>query len=183
MVTEMKWLIIYVNVANWQTKQGIHKWVGRVIHWELCKWLKFDHVRKTESVPRKCKLYNSMDSLWYKRIIRLKAESQTYCKLTRRKKMSSKGFCVSVYQNENERKRKERQIFGSCLRAGKTVEYESVDDTNCSWCVWNDLQRPGKSQDEVEIRRRIESIQTTELLRSTIILETCGDLLLLTLQW
>ena len=23
-----------------------HDWVGNVIHWDLCKWLKFDHIDK-----------------------------------------------------------------------------------------------------------------------------------------
>ena len=25
---------------------GKYKWMGKVIHWELCKWLKFDHADK-----------------------------------------------------------------------------------------------------------------------------------------
>ena len=32
---------------------------------------------------------------------------------------------------ENERKRKDRQIFGSCLRAEKAVEHEDRVDSNC----------------------------------------------------
>ena len=37
-------------------KEFKHNWIGKVIHWELCKILKFDHItkwymHKPESVP------------------------------------------------------------------------------------------------------------------------------------
>ena len=33
------------------------------------------------------------------------------------------GFAISAEQRENERKQKDRQIFGSCQRAEKVVEH------------------------------------------------------------
>ena len=46
----------------------------------------------------------------------------------------------------------------------KPVEYEGDGDTNYSWCTWNDPQKLEKRLKEQEIRRRIETIQTTVLL-------------------
>ena len=47
--------------------------------------------------------------------------------------MLSSGICYSSGPcSENERKGKDRQILGSCLRAEKTDKYEMGSDTNCS---------------------------------------------------
>ena len=58
----------------------------------------------------------------------------------------------------------------------KTVEPEGDGDTNCRWCAWDGPQKPGKRLEELEIRGRVEILQTTELLKSVIffkkILET-----------
>ena len=43
-VLETEWLIILVNAAKYAKESKIrHNWVGKVIHWELCKKLKFDN--------------------------------------------------------------------------------------------------------------------------------------------
>ena len=46
------------------------------------------------------------------------------------------------------------------------MESENDSDTNSIWCTWNDSQRLGKRQEVLDIRGRIETIQTTVLLRS-----------------
>ena len=46
----------------------------------------------------------------------------------------------------------------------KTTEHESDDDTNCNWCSCYNHQRIGRG--DLEIRGRVETIQTTALLRS-----------------
>ena len=52
----------------------------------------------------------------------------------------------------------------------KTIEYESDDDTNSNWRSWNSPQRLVKRLEDLEIRGQLETIQTTELVRSTKIL-------------
>ena len=41
--------------------------------------------------------------------------------------------CLSGLQRENQRKRKERQVFKPCQRTKKAVELESDGDTNWSY--------------------------------------------------
>ena len=57
-----------------------HDWVGKVIQWELCKKLKFDHANKgkytTESLSKKKKRRNSSGILEYKRITLSQPEDQ-----------------------------------------------------------------------------------------------------------
>ena len=64
---------------------------------------------------------------------------------------------------------------------------ESDGNTYCSWRDRYNHQKIGKGTEELEIRARVETIQTTALLRSSRILrrvlETLGDLLSLKLQW
>ena len=46
-MTEMKQLIIseYFKLAQ-KGYKIMHDWIGKVIHWELCKRLKFNHANK-----------------------------------------------------------------------------------------------------------------------------------------
>ena len=50
-------------------------------------------------------------------------------------------------------------------RTKKTVEHESDDDTNYFWRAWNDLQSLKKRPEVLRIGRRIQTIQTTALMR------------------
>ena len=52
----------------------------------------------------------------------------------------------------------------------KTVEHESHGYTNCRRCSWYSHQRFGKELEDLEIRGRVETIQTRALLRSARIL-------------
>ena len=98
--------------------------------------------------------------------------------------MSSSGFCCSSEsQNENERKRKDRQDLKSCQAMKRDGDLKSCQamkrdgdlkscqamkhdgDTNCSWCIRDNSKRFGKKTRELEIRGRIETKQTTALLR------------------
>ena len=65
----------------------------------------------------------------------------------------------------------------------KTMDHEGNNNTNC------DRRFKGllKGLEDLEVVSRVETIQTTALLKTARILrrvlETCGDLLLLNLQW
>ena len=46
-----------------------HDWIGKVIHWEMCKKFKFDHTNKWyQHLSYKMTLINSYGTLTYKRI-------------------------------------------------------------------------------------------------------------------
>ena len=46
-----------------------------------------------------------------------------------------------------------RQIFESCNRAEKSLKYEGDNDTNGSWCPWNDSQGPRKKSGRISCQR------------------------------
>ena len=89
-----------------------------------------------------------------------------------------------VKLKESEKNNKYRYI---AWELKKTLEHESDDCTNCNWCSWCSHQRIGTGLEDLEIKWRVETIQTTALLRWARILrrvlETWGDLLFLILQW
>ena len=57
------------------------------------------------------------------------------------------------------------------------------DSDNSYWCAWNNLQTIVKGLEDLETREQVETIQTTELSRSTRILrrvlEPCRDSILI----
>ena len=87
-------------------------------------------------------------------------------------------------QRENQRKRKERQVFRPWQKTKKSMEHKSDGVIGALGKILRCLMR---ELEKLEIRRRVNTIQTTALLRSARILrrvlETWGDLLLLRLQW
>ena len=82
------------------------------------------------------------------------------------------------------RKWKDRHIFGSYQKAEEAAEHKGDDDINCSWYHWD---KPKRSKKETGGQRKIKTIQTLVLLRSSRILrkvlEIWGNLLSLRLQW
>ena len=109
-------------------------------------------------------------------------------RLTRQKKnFSLSGFYrLSGPQSENKRKRKDNYLY--LARELKTMDHEGDDDINHIWYAWNSPKRPWeKTPEKIEIRGRIEIIQSTELLRSARllwrILETGWDLQSFRLLW
>ena len=69
----------------------------------------------------------------------------------------------------------------------KTMEHEGDNYTNCDWCFWYSNKGLLKGLDDLEVGGRVETIQTTALLKTSRILrrvlETWGDLLPLKLLW
>ena len=88
------------------------------------------------------------------------------------------GLChPSWSQSEKQRKWREKQVLEPYRTTGKAVEHEDDGDTTCNWCTWKGGWKSWK----------LKTIQTTTFLRLVRIfrriLETCGDLLSLRLQW
>ena len=46
------------------------------------------------------------------------------------------------------------------------MENEIDGDTNFDWCTWNNPQGLVKGLEDLEIRGQVDTIQTTDLLRS-----------------
>ena len=117
----------------------------KVIWWELCKKLKFDHMHTPESVPEieMCKI------LWdFETQIDLLILPRRPDLMLMNKKMNLL-FCWFCHPSENQRKHKKRKLLWPCQRKKKAVEHERDGDTNCSWCIWNDPQRLRKGSGRV----------------------------------
>ena len=89
-------------------------------------------------------------------------------------------FAVSADHTERIKEREKIDKYLDQTKELKnTMEHNGDDDTNCNLYSWNRPQSLAVNQ-ELEIWGRIETIQTTALLRSARIfrrvLKTCGDL-------
>ena len=128
------------NKIAWKEYKTSHDWVGKVIHWELCKWLKFDNTTK-----------------WYMHKLNFVQENETHKILcdfeiqtdhliiarwpglplfNKKKDLSSCGFC-SFFEPQSENKRKQRKYLDLAGELKKAIENEDDGDTNRSWCTWN----------------------------------------------
>ena len=130
-----------------------HDWVGKVILWELCKKLKFHHTNKPESVQE-----NEMHKIL--RDFEIQSDHQILAWrldlviVNKKENLRSCGLCCPGGSlSENQRKRKERQIFVPCQRTKKAMKHESDGDTNCNQCAWNNSRRHGKGAENVGNRR------------------------------
>ena len=154
----------------------------KVINRELCKKIKFYlttkwYVYKSESV-----LENETHKIFgdFETQTDHQPEDQTKWWLTkeREREGGEKGgkertHCVvdfavpalnRVKFRENDKSEKFLDLAGELKK--KNMEHEGDDDTNCNWRAWKDPQ----SFEELEIRGRVKTIQTTALLRSARIL-------------
>ena len=85
--------------------------------------------------------------------------------------MPSAGFCRSRGPHtKNERERKDRLKSGHCPRSERVVEHEDDIDTIVNGALTTVNKELVQRLDEREIRGRIETIQTTALLRLARIL-------------
>ena len=75
-------------------------------------------------------------------------------------------------KKKNQIKRKDKQIFGSCQRTEKVAEHEEMVIPIIVRALGRVFKGRKKRLLELEIKRRIETIQTTAVLRSARILRT-----------
>ena len=173
-----------------------HNWVGKVIYWELCKKLKFVYTNKWYIHSSAAVLANETHKLLWDFNIHsddlISARRLDIIIITPRpqkKNLHNCGFCCSSWpQSKIERKWKEWQIPPPCKGMKKKLWNMKVKwipiiigtlGTVTEWLL--------KGQEDLEKKGRVETIQTTTLLRSAWILrralETWVDLLSLKLQW
>ena len=140
-------------------------WVGKVIHWELFKKLKFDHTNKWY-----------MDNLEYVRennthklVWDFEIQKDHLISFRRPghiiiNKNESTGMMVDlavsadhrVELKECEKRNKDLDITRELKKTG---EHENEDFTNCNWCSWYSHQRLRKVVEDVEITGRVETVQ------------------------
>ena len=108
------------------------EWVGKGIHWELCKKFKFDHTNKW--------YMHKPDSLQEKGLwdFEIQTDHQNPGQKTKPsfKEDKKEKMWILLFQRIvqcNKRKRNHKQIVKLCLRAEKAVEHESDGDTYKSW--------------------------------------------------
>ena len=124
-----------------------HDWVGKVMHWEMCKKFRFDHANKwcmhnpehfleNETHKLFCDLDIQTDHLISARrpdLIIIKKK-----KKRKKENLQNCRLCSTGWpQNKTERTRKERLIPRPCYRIEKTMEHEGNNCTNCDWCFWH----------------------------------------------
>ena len=74
--------------------------------------------------------------------------------MIKKKNLLNSGFCrPSGPQSENQRKRKESQVFRPCQRTKKHVEIKGDNDSNCNWRAWKGLLRLEKRTGRVGNQR------------------------------
>ena len=130
-----------------------HDWVEKVIHWELCKKLKFDHTNKwhihnpesiMENKTQKL-LGGFLDSNGSPNLSQMTRSRDS--QQQKKENLPNSRLCHSCWpQSETERKRKEKP----CKRNENTMEHESDGYTNCNWWDRYSHQRikKGKLEDE-----------------------------------
>ena len=163
--------------------------MGKVIHWELCKKLKFDHMNKWCMHNPKSVLENETHRLLWD--FRIQTDHLILaCQLD----------LIII-----NKKKRTCQIVNFAVLAEHRVKLKREISTSTlpkNWKNWNmkvtvmpiRIDALGtvtrgliKGLEDLEIRGWVETIQTTALFRLVRILrrdrESCGDLLSLKLQW
>ena len=97
-----------------------HDWVGKVIHWELCKKLKFDHTKKSYMHGPKSALKNEMHKLLWDFEIQIDHQIST-----RRPDL------IIINNNNNNKKKKKKkrenlQNYGLCCSGGPQSEIKRM---------------------------------------------------------
>ena len=123
-----------------------HDWVGKVIHWELCKTFKFDHtnkwyVHKPESVLE----YETHKHLCFWDTNKSPNFGQTtrpYNNQRKKRNCRIVDFAVPTDSREKLKENEKKDKYLELTRElEKTVEHENNYHTNCNWCTWYSHQR------------------------------------------
>ena len=134
------------KLAQKEYKIG-HDWLGKVIQWEVCKKLKFEHVNKwymhnpesvleneTHIVLRDFKIQT--DNL-------ISVRGPDWETVNEKENLLNSGLChLGRLRSKFLKKRKERKIPRP--RTKKTMEH-SDGNTNSNWFTWNNPQKDWKT--------------------------------------
>ena len=173
-----------------------HDWVCKVIHWEMCKKLKFDHankwyMHKPASVPE-----NDTHKLLWDFDIQtdhlISAQRPDLIIINKKKKKTKickvVDFAVPADRRIKLKECEKRDKYLDLARElKKTMEHEGDNYTIVIGAFGTVTKGLLKGLEDLEVGGWVETIQTTTLLKTARILwrvlETWGDLLSLNLQW
>ena len=170
-----------------------HDWVGKLIYWELCKKLKFDYTNKWYMLNPECVRENETHKLLWDFDIqpdhRISARRSDRVIVNNKKK--SCPIVDFAVQGDLRVKLKEGRKGDRYLNFARVLKKIWNKNVTVIPFVIGALGTVTKGLvqglDDLEIRGRVETIQTTAFLRSSRILrrvlDTWGDLLSLRLQW
>ena len=120
-----------------------HDWVGKVIHWEMCKKFKFDHTNKWYIHNPAFVLENDTHKLLWDFNIQtdhLIPARRPNLIIINKKKRTCKivDFAVPADHRIKLKECKKRDKYLDLARElKKTMEHAGDNYTNCNWCVWN----------------------------------------------
>ena len=165
-------------------------WVGKVIHWGICKKFKFDHTNKWYMHNPAPVLENNTHKLLWDFDVHtdhlISARRPDLIIINKKKTCKIVDFAVPadhrIKQKECEKKDNYLDLARELKKTMKATIIPIV--IGAFGTVTKGLL---KGLEDLEVGRRVETIQTTTLLRTARILrrvlETWGDLLSLRLQW
>ena len=172
-----------------------HDWVGKVIHWEMCKKFNFDHTNKlystTQHLSWKITHMNSYGTLTYKQITESRPKDQTYNNNNnqQKKKRNCKivDFDVPAEHRIKLKKCEKKDKYLDLARESKKLWNVQVTIIPIVIGAFGTVTKGLlKWLKDLEVSGRVETIQTTALLRTVRmlrkVLETWEDLLSLKLQ-
>ena len=159
-------------------------WVGKVIYWEMCRKFLFDHTNKwymhnPSTCPRKWLLWNfskQTDPL-------IPARRPDLIIINKKKKRESAKLSTLLSRRTTERENEDKYL--DLARELKKLWNMKVTIVPIVIGALGKItKRLLKGLEDLEVAERVETIQTTALLRmARRVLETWGDLLSLKLQW
>ena len=120
-----------------------YDWVGKVIHWEMCKKFKFDHTKNWYMHNPAPVLENDTHKLLWDFGIHtdhLISARRPDLILINKKKRICKIVDFSVPANHRIKLKeceKKDKYLDLARELKKTVEHAGDNYTNCNWCVWN----------------------------------------------
>ena len=173
-----------------------HDWVGKVIHWEMCKKCKFDHTNKWYIHKPASVLENDTDKLLWD------IDIQTDHQIPARRP-------DLIIINKKKKKKRIYKIVDFAVPADHKIKLKECEKKDKYLDHARELKKPWnmkvtivpivigafgtinkgllKGLEDLGVGERVETIQTTTLLKTVRIprrvLEIKGDLLSLKLQW
>ena len=180
--------------SKWAQKEykTWHDWVGKVIHWELCKKLKFDHMNKWYMDNPESVLENEMHKLLWN--FKIQTDHQILTRwpdliiMKKRRTCRIVNFAVPADHRVKLKECEKRDKYLNLTRELKKLWNMKVTIIPIVIGALGTVTK-GLVQglEDLEIKGWVKTIQTIALLRSARILrrvlETWGYLLSLKLQW
>ena len=141
-----------------------HDWVGKVIQWDLCLILKFDHTNTWYMHNPESVLENETHKLLWNFKIEtdhLISNRRPGLVIINRKKRTCQIVNLAILADngvkikESKKRDKYRDISRELKKT--TIEHEGDRDISCNWCARNNLPRFGKGTGRLRIQRTSEN--------------------------